>query len=409
MKNRKKSVLSRLVLGSALVGLVPLSAVAGGTRAGVTKMAIITPAQTLQQGQCSAVTKVQAQNKYSRPSNVPKTTYIDFYGSSAGMRFFSDATCQNEISNLYMAAYTNTLPFYFKSDTSGKQTLVVATYDYIDGSQVETILAPPPLPVTPPTVPPMYGVTVDNIQNISLVVESLKNLSKKATARVVFDEGMGPDYYASAVSQIHAVSDVMGEIADSSTMKSYTLDTYTKRTQDYIAALGSNVDIWEIGNEINGEWLGNTPDVVAMMSSAYNVVKAAGKKTELTLYYNAGCYAKASNEMFTWVNANVPAAMKQSLDYVLISYYEDDCNGMQPDWPTVFQQLATIFPNSKIGFGECGTVNASLKASYLNRYYSMKINQPNYVGGYFWWYFYQDMVPYTTSLWNALNQLIIAN
>jgi hypothetical protein len=42
----------------------------------------------------------------------------------------------------------------------------------------------------------------------------------------------------------------------------------------------------------------------------------------------------------------------------------------------------------------------------LTRYYTMKIDQPNYVGGYFWWYYREDMVPWTEPLWNTLNAAI---
>ena len=170
--------------------------------------------------------------------------------------------------------------------------------------------------------------------------------------------------------------------------------------------LGDNVDIWEIGNEINGEWLGDTATVVAKMNSAYNLVKAKGKTTALTLYYNEGCWKNKSNEMFKWAEKNISATMKEGLDYVFISYYEDDCNNLQPDWPQVFQKLGKLFPKSKIGFGEVGTKNADHKKAFINRYYNMKIKHPNFVGGYFWWYFIQDMVPSTKPLWKTLNSTI---
>jgi hypothetical protein len=143
--------------------------------------------------------------------------------------------------------------------------------------------------------------------------------------------------------------------------------------------------------------------VVAKMTGAFDIVKAQGKSTELTLYYNAGCYEKNSNEMFTWAASNIPVRMQLGLDYVLISYYEDDCNGVQPNWQDVFIKLHGMFPNSKIGFGEIGTSRKSKKVEYINRYYGMRIDARNYVGGYFWWYFKQDMVPYTKQLWSVID------
>jgi hypothetical protein len=100
--------------------------------------------------------------------------------------------------------------------------------------------------------------------------------------------------------------------------------------------------------------------------------------------------------------------MKQRLDYVLVSYYEDDCNGAQPAWPSVFQRLAAMFPNSVLGFGEVGTSNKSRKAAYIQRYYGMQIDLPSYIGGYFWWYGKQDFVPSSKPLWSVFNQAISA-
>lgn len=252
----------------------------------------------------------------------------------------------------------------------------------------------------------IYGVTVDSVTDTAGIVGSLQKLAHKATTRIVFDEGQPASAYATAASQIHNVSFVMGEILDSFYVKSITAANYVTRTNDYLNTLGNNVDIWEVGNEINGEWLGTTPDVVAKMNGAYAAVKAKGKKAALTLYYNEGCYATQSNEMFTWAQANVSAAMKQGLDYVFISYYEDDCNNLQPDWPAVFKKLATMFPNSKIGWGEAGTTNAANKASFISRYYGTQITEPNFVGGVFWWYFLQDCVPSTKPLLTTFNAAI---
>lgn len=76
-------------------------------------------------------------------------------------------------------------------------------------------------------------------------------------------------------------------------------------SNQYINALSDVVDIWEVGNEINGEWLGSNADVVAKMTGAYDLVKAQNKTAALTLYYNKDCWSRKSNEMFTWANNNV--------------------------------------------------------------------------------------------------------
>ena len=262
-----------------------------------------------------------------------------------------------------------------------------------------------------PLPSPLHGVTVDDVSSLADVVASLDALPHKPTARIVFDENEAPSHYAQAVPAVHAVAYVLGEILDSEYVKSDSVAQYTQRTSDYLAAFPTGVDLWEVGNEINGNWLGNASDVAAKMSGAFDLVKAAGGKTELTLY---GCSDSGPDyDMINWVTANVPARMLSGLDYVLVSYYAGDCGSPRSDWTTAFQQLRALFPTAGLGFGEVGYVDssgndiaaksASAATAYLQKYYSMQIAVPGYVGGYFWWYFAEDMVPKTQPLFPVLS------
>lgn len=258
-----------------------------------------------------------------------------------------------------------------------------------------------------------HGVTLDAIEPLPEIVDALAHLHHRPTARVVFDEFVPASDYVDAVVQIAAVADVMGELLDSYYVAQYSVDEYRARAQEYVAALDQHVAIWEIGNEINGEWLcgqdaesctaAQTAAVVAKLEAAFEVVDAAGGTTALTLYYNRDCWSSPDNEMFTWAAANVPPQVRDGLDYVLVSYYEDDCNGLQPDWPAVFDQLATMFPRARLGIGECGTLDPAAKVEMIRRYYGMELDQPAFVGGWFWWYFVEDMVPRDSALWAELD------
>lgn len=261
--------------------------------------------------------------------------------------------------------------------------------------------------------PRLYGVTIDGIDPLPEIVDALAQLHHRPTTRVVFDEFVPAADYVDAVAEIAAVSDVMGEILDSYYVAQYSTDEYRARAEEYVAALGDHVDIWEIGNEINGEWLcaedadactaEQTADVVAKLEAAFDAVETAGGTTALTLYLNQDCWSSPDNEMFAWAEANVSPTVRAGLDYVLVSYYEDDCNGLQPDWPAVFAQLAAMFPDARLGIGECGTLDAAAKAEMIQRYYGMEIDAPAFVGGWFWWYFRQDMVPRDMPLWAVLD------
>ena len=386
------------------------------------KLRFITAAQTVTVGNCSGIATIQSKDYYSNPASVRYGKTVNLSGTY--FTFYSDASCSIQVTATFIPAGKTNASFYFKNSTAGSRAITASASGLYSGSQTETMISaptpspspapapspsstPPPSSGLRPLIYPLYGVTTDSVSNLSAIVESLQRLAYKPTTRVVFDEWVAATYYKTPVTQINSVSYVMGEILDSFYVSQYSVDQYNARTTEYLDTLGNLVDIWEVGNEVNGEWLGTVSSTVAKITGAYNLVKARGARTELTLYYNQDCWMYPWEEMFGWARANIPDYMKQGLDLVLVSYYEDDCNGLQPDWPTVFQKLAVMFPNSKIGFGETGTTNSAKKAEYINRYYNMQINLPNYIGGYFWWYFNQDMVPYTKTLWSTLNQAIM--
>ena len=249
---------------------------------------------------------------------------------------------------------------------------------------------------------PLHGVTVDDgwndtSTNRTKLIAALKACPVKPTVRIVMDKAVQPSAYVSLFQSIHAVAYVMACPCDSTYMASYTtVDAYRKRFSDSVAALGPYVDLWEVGNEINGEgWLGNDPQFIAdKMVAAYAYIKGLGLKTVLTPYeFRPG---DQSISMEAWLLQYVPLDMRQGVDYVMVSYYEDDNGGYQPSWATVFANLQTLFPNSKLGIGECGNTasNATLatKTAMANHYYQMPKYLPSYVGGYFWWYWAEDCV-----------------
>ena len=254
----------------------------------------------------------------------------------------------------------------------------------------------------------MTGVTVTNPWRTSAVVDLLAALPGKLTVRIVFDEFVPAQEYGNIPARIHAVAEVMGEILDSAYVKQYTVDQYAARVREYLAAFREDVDIWEIGNEVNGEWLGTQGSVVQKIDRAYSIIREANKRTAITFYYNKDCWERADHEMFAWIERNISSEIKDNLDYALVSYYEDDCGGAQSNWQDVFNRLAVIFPNTKLGIGECGTTRKQRKADYIRRYYMMNVEHPRFIGGHFWWYFNQDMVPKGTTLWRLLEQILLS-
>jgi len=318
----------------------------------------------------------------------------------------------------------------------------------------------------PGRLSPVFGVTVSDpwvAQSPGSELESrLAGLvgsgGRLPTVRVVFDEGVDQVFltygfdasaYMEPLSNLRPQARIMGELLDSFYVTDYEVDQYRARACEYRATLGHLVDIWEIGNEVNGEWLG--PGLLDKLVAATQVLVAEGPAFEtlcpgfvlqaaerpfelaLTLYYNGtynggipsadNCWSDPDHAMEHWVTQHFQSAgalgtesIAPHLDYVLVSYYEDGCEDLQPIWQDVFDQLGEVFGEAALGIGECGTRAANDKVHYVERYYhgmdsvdpalaNMAVDHPRYVGGLFWWYFSEDLTnePFYTALQQALD------
>jgi hypothetical protein len=247
---------------------------------------------------------------------------------------------------------------------------------------------------------PLYGVTADDVTHLSQLVASEQRLPEMPTTRIYFDVREPASYYAAAIRRLRPVSHLMGELLDSSDETRIGIAAYQRRVHSYLTAFGSTIDLWEIGNEVNGNWTGPYRKVSAKLTEAYRAVSSRGKRTALTLYYNVGCGdGRAELDPLAFSRRYVPRPVRDGLGYVLLSYYEDDCHGARPGparWEAYFRQLHAIYPHALLGFGEIGMNNPAGQQtlttgrSLIHYYYGLRITLPYYVGGYFWWYYNED-------------------
>jgi hypothetical protein len=256
--------------------------------------------------------------------------------------------------------------------------------------------------------PRIWGITIDRTNGFNATLDAVRSLPKPMTVRMVFDPGVSAEYYKPYVSKLHRSVQVMGEIMDSFDWRSLTRAQFDARVASYVAVLRDDVDIWEIGNEANGEWLGPASDVAGKIMDAFYRVRGVGGKTALTLYYNTGCTDDPRLGLYQWPKSYLSQGVREGIDYVFVSYWKEACQA-PPQWNEMMNSLGTIFPNSYLGIGECGTTARATKASLIRTFYTLRVDHPRYVGGYFWWYFSTDMVPKTKPLWSVLQQAILAS
>ena len=201
-----------------------------------------------------------------------------------------------------------------------------------------------------------------------------------------------------------------------------------KRTQDAMDAFGDDIALWEIGNELNGSWAGSSPSQInAKARAAYDVVRAAGGRTAVTFNYwsSHDCYDQPWEATLPY--ARQAAASVPDVDRVFLSVDETACSPAQhpsaEELASALNGLGEIYPDACLGIGEIGAqgVDDGLasdpsmpeKERLATYYYGLHDDiaaqvGPRYVGGYFWWYFYEGAVdaPEGSSLWPTLDALL---
>lgn len=259
---------------------------------------------------------------------------------------------------------------------------------------------------------PIRGITLESTDNLDMTLKLIKSSRKRLTVRLVMD-GNNISAYKKVVDALAPHANVMVQILDSEQMPKYSVEKIRRRTTQAMNAFGDKVALWEIGNELNGDWVGSSPqEINAKAQAAYEVVKKRNGKTALTLNYWAGdhCYDPENGEWQDTLSyaKGLPASLR-NVDYALLSIYETACKPAQhpssADLAIIFNEFQKEFSNNtKFGIGEIGTQDESdeqkpatleEKKRIANYYYGLQ--QPlyakmknRYVGGYFWWYFHRD-------------------
>jgi hypothetical protein len=278
---------------------------------------------------------------------------------------------------------------------------------------------------------PLHGLTLESVRPLGPTVRAVRAHHVRPAVRIVFQHGQGPARYSKAVRRLGRPADLMGEIVDSTAVRRTSLKEYRLRARSYVNRFGSRIDIWEIGNELNGDWLGRPATINAKVRAAYDVVEnenaSLNLRSAITLNYwpSHDCYAHRWERTLRFAR-HLPREVRRGVDFTFLSFYETACKPIAHpsvgDFAHTFRALEQIFPNARVGMGEIGaqrrsdglSTNPTLaeKKRIAERYYGMhdELRQrlgPRYVGGYFWWYYAQDAVPRhrPKSLWPTLDSL----
>ena len=278
--------------------------------------------------------------------------------------------------------------------------LVTVAGAAVSGNGGQRAAASPPTPAAP-----LYGVTIDRLAGIDSVVAAERSLPERPITRVYFAASEPASYYGSAVPLLHSVGQVMGELLDSSDAASISTSAFQSHVESYLHVLGSSVDLWEVGNEVNGNWTGPYAAGAAKLTEAYDDVAGTGGRTALTLYaneYGPDHCGDGTAELtpVQYSERYVPSAVRHGLTDVFESYYPTQCGDTYPTDARVgaeLRRLHSLYPDAHLGFGEVGLPHAVTRRtlatgqSVMDWAYGLDPGLPCYVGGYFWWYASEDV------------------
>jgi hypothetical protein len=332
----------------------------------------------------------------ARPGYVPSAAYNQAV-TTAGARINSAATAKSEVSQGALGAQA--------LDSAVKATtLLLSEY----GTQYAKAQRA--------SFRPDWGVTFDSVPG-QAAFQSVRDLvggdPHDGVIRIVFDKSQPPSAYVGAVNTAHATGlRVLGQILDSSEMAG-DLPSFQQRVQSYVATL-PGVDMWEVGNEVNGNWLGT--GVAAKVSYAADYVKRhTSARTLLTLYWQLG-EDDPAHSMFNWAAANLSAATLANIDDIGMSMYVED-HPMGAAFDRVMNTLHATFPGQRIGVTELGYWDADLghtwwwgsasdgtgagRLAVAQLYQSAVMGYPFSGGGAYWWYYLQEGAS-KGALWSTL-------
>lgn len=266
-----------------------------------------------------------------------------------------------------------------------------------------------------------WGVTIDRVTNTASSIADaaalVENDPGRGAVRIVFDENVPATTYDAIVAAAGAAGlTVVGEILDSFAMPLYDLAGFQARVQEYVDHF-PQIPVWEVGNEVNGEWLG--PDVAAKIAYAASYVKSKDPSDTvmLTFYWQMGTAGDAAHSLFQWIDDNVDASLRANLDVVALSTWIGDAPlGAAQD--EVFERLHAIFPTQRIvtgelGYWSTGTTKAwwwrsqadptgAVRSAWADQMYLASLGFDYADGGVFWWYYYDEMRG-QTALWHVVN------
>ena len=209
---------------------------------------------------------------------------------------------------------------------------------------------------------------------------------------------------------------VLGAILDTAQWpKTLTPEAYAERVKNIVLHYKGQVSSWEIGSEINGDWLGGASEPLSLdqVFKIYSAGAAKAKEldpeteTMATLYWWEATAPDRAHSLSGWLKRYVPRGFGKNADVVGLELYPED-NPVGMAMERAFDTVADALPAQKLMLSSFGYVEKEHLKGYwwlapddvdggrkdlLILYTVASCAMRSSVCGGFWWQTLDQMLP----------------
>jgi hypothetical protein len=223
--------------------------------------------------------------------------------------------------------------------------------------------------------------------------------------------------YDSIVKELRTAGlKIMGTVLDTGQWpRDLTAPAYTERVKNLVIHYKDDIRSWEIGSELNGDWLGGTAAPLAP-DQVYRIYSAGAAKvkeidpeleTVASLYWWEGTSPDDAHALFNWLRHYSRLGFGRNLDVLSISLQPDD-NPVGVALESIFERVSQELPDKRLLLGSLGYVEKDQLQGYwwfrpddvpaaredLAAFLITAASAlPRCLGGGFWWQTLDQMIP----------------
>lgn len=275
-----------------------------------------------------------------------------------------------------------------------------------------------------------FGLTLDEsmlkrLDDLEWIAEAVRR-SGAEWVRLVFRSN-GPDFLYSSLRSFNEYDGVIEELARNKVQvmgcvldstqwpKTLTPELYAERTKNLVLHYRGKISSWEVGSELNGDWIGgaSAPFAPDQVQRIYAAGAAKVKEIDPALETVATLYAweetapDREHALSGWLPLQVKRGFGRDLDVVGLSVQPED-NPMGMGLENAFDSVAEALPSQKLMISSLGYVEKEELRGYwwlapddvdgarkdiAILYATASCAMPRSLCGGFWWQTLDQMLP----------------